>query len=126
MLIDDSQNIVAAATRIVTTELGSNGWAEQNPSNWIGAAVQVFGELRSSAPSAFRKTQAISLSGQMHTLVALDETHKPLRPAILWNDTRGAEWCESVLRSRYSAVIGYRRSSHVEFYSGQTWLAEAE
>ena len=32
--------------------------------------------------------RGIGVTGQMHTLVVLGENGKPLRPAMMWNDTR--------------------------------------
>lgn len=34
--------------------------------------------------------QAISVSGQQHGMVVLDDQGQPVRPALLWNDTRSA------------------------------------
>ena len=38
----------------------------------------------------------LSLSGQMHSLVILDDNEEPLRNAILWNDTRTTPQCEVI------------------------------
>ena len=38
-----------------------------------------------------REVRGMGVGGQMHGLVALDETDAVLRPAILWNDGRTAE-----------------------------------
>ena len=40
--------------------------------------------------------RGLSLSGQMHSLVVLDSTNKPLRNAILWNDTRSTHQCTTI------------------------------
>jgi xylulokinase len=39
---------------------------------------------------------AIGLSGQMHSLVALDADHEVIRPAILWNDVRTTAQCRAI------------------------------
>lgn len=41
----------------------------------------------------------ISFSGQMHSLVLLDENFEVLRPAILWNDVRTTAQCERVMQT---------------------------
>src|SRR6201999_130995 len=47
--------------------------------------------------------RAVGLSGQMHGATLLDESDRPLRPAILWNDGRSAPgWVE--LESREPAA----------------------
>lgn len=62
------------------------GWSEQNPEDWIRAVGQALVELfQKGLP---RDIEAIGLSGQMHGLVACDVEMRPLRPAMLWNDSR--------------------------------------
>ena len=41
---------------------------------------------------------AISVAGQQHGLVVTDSEGRPLRPAILWNDTRSAAEARSSTR----------------------------
>ena len=66
------------------------GWSEQDPQSWWHAVDNAMGALSQSHPKEMSSVSAIGLSGQMHGLVALDEAHQVLRPAILWNDTRNA------------------------------------
>jgi xylulokinase len=64
------------------------GYAEQNPDDWWQATVSaVRGALRAALvdPAAIR---GIGLCGQMHGTVCLDETARPVRPAIIWADGR--------------------------------------
>src|SRR5205823_2684608 len=81
------------------------GWAEQDPEDWCRASERAIAELDV-------EVEAIGLSGQMHGLVALDESDRVLRPAILWNDQRtGAECAEIEARvglERLIALTGNR------------------
>ncbi|HEY3921551.1 MAG TPA: xylulokinase [Gaiellaceae bacterium] len=63
------------------------GWAEQDPHDWWRAAQSVLERLPNGP---------IGLSGQMHGLVALDDSGEVLRPAILWNDTRTGDECREI------------------------------
>lgn len=63
-------------------------WAEQNPAAWIKAAESLF----TSIPKKFR-IRRIGISGQMHSLVPLDERDQVIRPAILWCDQRTSDQC---------------------------------
>jgi xylulokinase len=63
------------------------GWSEQDPEDWWRATQACLARLPEGA---------IGFSGQMHGLVTLDEQHRPLRPAILWNDQRTAEECAEI------------------------------
>ncbi|MDR3767369.1 MAG: xylulokinase, partial [Butyricicoccus sp.] len=51
--------------------------------------------LQKSAIDA-KAIRGVGLSGQMHSLVMLDEENKVLRPAILWCDQRTAAECEEI------------------------------
>ncbi|QGN47167.1 xylulokinase [Micromonospora sp. WMMD558] len=58
---------------------------EVDPAAWwsaLGEAVTAAGGLADVA--------AISVAGQQHGMVCLDETGEVVRPALLWNDTRSA------------------------------------
>src|SRR3954463_6286619 len=64
------------------------GWSEQDPDDWWAATEQALEGLTEGVAG-------IGLSGQMHGLVTLDASDRPIRPAILWNDQRtGAECAE--------------------------------
>lgn len=66
--------------------------SEQDPRAWWGAlraACQQLGDVRSSVV-------AMSVAGQQHGLVLLDEAGSPVRPAKLWNDTTSAREAEAL------------------------------
>ena len=45
---------------------------------------------RSRRPAASTTSAAVSVAGQQHGMVCLDEAGEVVRPALLWNDTRSA------------------------------------
>ena len=66
------------------TDLGADGRAEQDPADWwvaIASCVRVI-------ETAGTEIVAICGVGQGPTLVAVDETGRPVRPAITWQDRR--------------------------------------
>lgn len=88
VLIDEAQDVVADATAPLTVQRPHDGWSEQDPQDWIDAAKQVLASLANE--TSLNAVKAIGLSGQMHGATLLDATDQPLRPCILWNDTRAA------------------------------------
>lgn len=64
------------------------GWAEQDPELWWEHVVRVCDQLRSQLPESWKQVQAIGIAYQMHGLVTLDEDGVPVRPAIIWCDSR--------------------------------------
>jgi xylulokinase len=98
LAIDEDGNVLAVAERGYPLSTPRPGWSEQNPEDWWRASAEVLEELDASHAAG------IGLSGQMHGLVALDESDRPLRPAILWNDGRTQAQCEEI-----EARIGLER-----------------
>ena len=85
ILIDADQQVLAEATAPLTVSRPQEGWSEQAPADWIGAAEKVLAELSGFGLGQLR---GIGLSGQMHGATLLDASDDVLRPCILWNDTR--------------------------------------
>jgi len=61
--------------------------------------------------------EGISFSGQMHGLVLLDEQHKPLRRAILWNDTRTTEQCREIERTLGDDLLRVTKNPALEGFT---------
>jgi len=89
VLIDGDQTLLAEATAPLTVQRPADGWSEQDPATWLDAADAAMRSL--GAKTNLGQVQAVGLSGQMHGATLLDAADKPLRPCILWNDTRSAE-----------------------------------
>ena len=69
---------------------GEGGARESDPEVWWNALREaVTAGLKESGTDASAVT-GIAVAGQQHGLVVLDGTGRPLRPALLWNDTRSA------------------------------------
>ncbi|MEE1611508.1 xylulokinase [Microvirga sp. CF3016] len=88
ILVDERQAAVAESDVPLQVSRPHELWSEQDPEIWWAAVQSALDQLRAQAPSALADIQAIGLSGQMHGAVLLDESNRPLRPAILWNDGR--------------------------------------
>lgn len=88
LLIDDDQRIVASASAGLEVSRPQSGWSEQAPADWITACETAMAALNSEHASALSAVSGIGLSGQMHGATLLDKGDQPLRPCILWNDTR--------------------------------------
>ena len=96
--VDSSTQSVKIVIRAADTgELVREGRAphpdgtEVDPIHWKNAldtAIAQAGGLEDVA--------AISVGGQQHGMVALDESGEVIRPALLWNDTRSAAQAESL------------------------------
>jgi xylulokinase len=85
VLIDPETGRRVADGRAPHTVTGSGGARESDPEGWWTALGQAIAQTGRAADIA-----AISVAAQQHGLVTLDASARPVRPAILWNDTRSA------------------------------------
>ena len=88
LLIDESQTIIGSASAGLALSRPRSGWSEQSPAEWINALEESVARLRDAHGPEFSAVKGIGLSGQMHGATLLDDTDRPLRPCILWNDVR--------------------------------------
>ena len=86
------------------TRFPSAGQAEQNPEDWwqaLGTAVQ--GAMASAGVSA-GEILALGVDATSCSVVVLDETMRPLRPALIWMDVRAGEEAADLLATRDPAL----------------------
>jgi xylulokinase len=67
------------------------GFAEQDPETWWDHVKRAVARLRQAAGVDTLPVRAIGISYQMHGLVVVDDTGRPLRPSIIWCDSRAVE-----------------------------------
>jgi xylulokinase len=75
------------------------GWAEQEPESWWSYAKQALGKVMSDSGVSGADIIAIGISYQMHGLVCVDKDLKPLRPSIIWCDSRAVPYGERAEKS---------------------------
>jgi xylulokinase len=92
--IDEHGSVVAKAEESYPLSMPQPGWSEQNPEDWWTASQRALAKVMPMPVDVHR--HHIGFSGQMHGLVALDESDHVLRPAILWNDQRTAAECAEI------------------------------
>ena len=68
--------------------------SEQDPNAWWHALSACFEETKDHLADVV----GVSIAGQQHGLVMLDEKGEPLRPAKLWNDTTSAPQSEALIK----------------------------
>jgi sugar (pentulose or hexulose) kinase len=66
------------------------GWAEQDADLYWRSLCEAVQTLKQRVPEAFARIVGVGLTTQRDTLVFVDAAGAPLRPAILWLDTRKA------------------------------------
>jgi len=91
LAMDQAGQILCTISREYPLYIYSDGRSEQAPEDWWNEIVQ---GLKSLTQEISGPIEAVSFSGQMHGLVALDKDDNVLRRAILWNDQRTGAQCD--------------------------------
>ncbi len=68
------------------------GFAEQDPELWWKELIRATRLLHQKFPFDKNDIGAIGISYQMHGLVCIDKNNQPLRPAIIWCDSRAVSY----------------------------------
>ena len=63
---------------------------EVDPTAWLGA-------VETAGAGLLERASAVAVSGQQHGMVALDAAGRPVRDALLWNDTRSARAAQQLI-----------------------------
>lgn len=75
------------------------GWAEQDPNMWWNNAKLSLAKVMADTGAKADDIAAIGISYQMHGLVCVDKALNPLRPSIIWCDSRAVPYGEEAFNS---------------------------
>lgn len=128
LLVGQDGVLRAEATREYPLYHDKSGWSEQEPEDWVSGTLGALQELMSQSVVDPLDIEGISFSGQMHGLVLLDENNKPVRRAILWNDTRTTEQCREIERKLADTLLTVTRNPALEGFTLPKilWVREHE
>lgn len=110
-LFDPEGRALASAFCPYATAYPRPGWAEQDPAEWWRAVRESTRRLLAESDRRAGDVAAVAFSGQMMGCVPVDADGTPLRPAIIWADTRAEEEA-ALLAERVGAERVYRITGH--------------
>ena len=90
-LHEDDGRLLHAVTVSYPAHFGDGGFAEQDPQVWADAVLEATARLLRTAGADPTTVRGLVISGQMMGAVLLDQHLRPVRPAIIWADTRAEE-----------------------------------
>lgn len=127
VILVDRGEVIASSTVTYPLSRPKAGWSEQNPADWWQGVCQGLMEITAGHTD---QIVGVSLSGQMHGLVALDEKMEVIRPAILWNDQRTEVQCEEITEAAggLDGLLEFTNNMMLTGYTGGKilWLKENE
>ncbi|MDQ5853931.1 MAG: xylulokinase, partial [Chloroflexota bacterium] len=110
-LYSGTGELVASATVPYATDFGPRGKAEQNADDWWQAVAEATRALLAQADVLPLDVACVVFSGQMMGALLLDRAGQPVRPAIIWADTRSTAEC-SLLLERVGLERAYQITGH--------------
>lgn len=130
IVVDDAGLVVASKTLEYPLYTPRAGWAEQNPADWWEAVAAGCREIMARSGVKASDIAGLSLSGQMHGLVALDKARNVIRPSILWCDQRTQKQCDEITAAAGGPTMLLSRTNN-QMLTGYTggkllWLKEME
>jgi xylulokinase len=110
-LVSNDGTLVAAVTASYPTDFGPRGKAEQDAEHWWTGLCTATKSLLDHAAVRPENIDVVSFSGQMMGAVLLDTAGDPVRPAIIWADTRSGAQCSRLIE-RVGMARGYAITGH--------------
>ncbi|MFD9627035.1 xylulokinase [Peribacillus muralis] len=128
ILVNETGEICAEASKSYPLFHERAGWSEQDPDDWVRGTIEALQEMMKKANVPAENIKGISYSGQMHGLVLLDEQQNVLRKAILWNDTRTTKQCEEITETLGEEILSISRNLVLEGFTLPKirWVQENE
>lgn len=112
LLADKAGTVRASAVEPYPLTQPRPGWTEQDPRLWWNACCAACRRVLNASVCDGSDIAAVGLTGQMHSLVALDERMDPIRPAILWNDQRTTAQCREIRQHTRRGADSRRQRHH--------------
>ncbi len=130
IIVGEDGHVAASQTRNYPVSTPKPGWSEQDPADWWeGTCAAMKAAVEQSGVNA-SDILGVSYSGQMHGLVALDESHNVIRPAILWNDQRTDKECEEIIAAAggLEGLLSYTNNTMLTGFTGGkiVWVKKNE
>ncbi len=128
IVFDHAGNAVSVAQKEFTQYFPKPGWVEHDPmeiwSSQIGVAQEAISALRLSRD----EIAAIGITNQRETTIIWDAaTGEPVHNAIVWQDRRTAEYCDSLKEKGLTGMIREKTGLIIDAYFSGTkirWILE--
>ncbi len=128
IVFDHGGNIVSVAQKEFTQIYPQPGWVEHDATEIWSTQAAVAAEAILKARLSPQNMAAIGITNQRETTVIWDrETGKPIHNAIVWQDRRTADFCNSLKQQGLDKIIQEKTGLIVDAYFSATkikWLLD--
>ena len=102
-VFDTRGRLLAAEATTYGLEHPRPGWAEQDPDEWWAALVESVAKALQAAGVDGDSIAGLCADATTCTVIALDDSGRHLRPAIMWMDVRAADQARRIGESEHPA-----------------------
>ncbi len=95
---------LAYASTSYPTQFPAPSWAEQDPNDWWDALGKSVRKAISDSGISVDQIAAMTVDTTCCSVVALDDSGNPVRPALIWMDVRSAEQAEQMVATGDDAL----------------------
>lgn len=128
ILFDREGSVRAVAQREFDQIFPQTGWVEHDPEQIASSQIAVAVEALASAHVQPREVAAIGIANQRETTIAWDrQSGRAVSNAIVWQDRRTADFCESLKARGHESSIQRRTGLLIDSYFSATkvsWILE--
>ncbi|MHB8895858.1 MAG: xylulokinase [Candidatus Geothermincolia bacterium] len=130
VLADARGNILARTFEPYAVDYPKPQWAEQDPEVWWRAVAASTRRLLSESGADPSDVKGMGFAGQMIGVIPVDAAGVPLRPAIIWMDSRADEQASRLIRKlggeRVFSLIAGALPSGKDVVCKIAWLEQNE
>jgi glycerol kinase len=128
LLFDRDGEVRAVAQREFDQIFPQPGWVEHNPEQIASSQIAVALEALAQAKAQPKDIAAIGIANQRETTILWDrETGAPICNALVWQDRRTADVCESLKAAGHEPLIQQRTGLLIDSYfsaSKISWILD--
>ena len=128
IVFDKAGNTKAVAQKEFTQIFPKPGWVEHNPMGIWSSQASVIAEAITSIDINGLDIAAIGITNQRETTIVWDaETGEPVYNAIVWQDRRTSEYCDSLKKEGLTDKIRSKTGLIIDAYFSATkvrWILE--
>jgi glycerol kinase len=128
ILFDREGSVRGVAQREFDQVFPQPGWVEHDPEQIASSQIAVAVEALASAHAQPREVAAIGIANQRETTIVWDRhTGRAVSNAIVWQDRRTADFCESLKAKGHESSIQQRTGLLIDSYfsaSKVSWILE--
>lgn len=123
ILFDHQGSVAATAQREFAQHFPQPGWVEHDPADIWSSQLRVAKAVLKKASATAKDVAAIGITNQRETTVVWDRRNgKPIHNAIVWQDRRTADICDSLRRNGDDRLIRRRTGLVLDPYFSATKL----